>query len=174
MDELTNDEHDAMVRHHERYDAIPLRLNAIEKWIKKIQAKPEDRRNKPDVRRSKGGEKFIATTTDLDATLKHCAAVMLKFCAGEFELAQSSLRDLESRVKQIKKRVTRTQIKTRAQGRPKGAGPKAKLLPQVESLIAENHSPPDAAKIVLRQNGEQAGLPRKAKYLVELRRRTKK
>jgi hypothetical protein len=166
----TDEEFDAMVRDHERNHAIPLRLKAIERWIMKVQARSEDRRNKPDVRRSKGGEKFIAMTTDLDATLKHCATVMRKFSAGEFELAQSSLRDLESRVKEIHSRVTRTQTKTRAQGRPKGAGPKAKLLPQIEALIAENYSPLDAAKIVLRENGELVGLAERAKYLLRVRR----
>jgi hypothetical protein len=169
----TDDEYDAMVRHHERYDAIPLRVTTIVAWIEAIKATPQDRRNKPDVRRSKGGETFVAMITDLDSTLQHCAAVMLKFRAGEFELAQSSLRDLEGRVQEIKKRVTRTQTKVRGPGAPKGAGRKVRLVPQVEALIAEGYEPRDAAKIVLKQNGEPSASPTRISYLLRRRRSAK-
>jgi hypothetical protein len=169
-----DDEFDAMVRRSEREMSIPLRVKAIEAWIAKIKATPEDRRNKPDVRRSKGGATFIATTTNLDAALRHCAAVMRIFSAGDFELALSSLRDLESRVQQINSRVTRTKTRVRAPGRPKGVGQKAKLLAQLESAIADlNLKPLNAAERVLMLNGERAGIPGKAKYLLRIRRERK-
>jgi hypothetical protein len=162
----TDAEFDAMVRRSEREIVIPLRVKAIEDWIAKIKATPEDRRNTPDMRRSKGGRTFITTVTDLDATLKHCDAVMQKFRAGEFLLALASLRGLERRVQEINRRVTKTRTKVRAPGQPKGTGRKAKLLPQLESLIAENYKPLDAAMIVLQRNGERINLPGRAKYLL--------
>ena len=170
----TDDEFDAMVRHSER-EMIPSRVTAIWFWIKKIKATPEDRRNKPDVRRAKDGGKFISMTTNLDATLQHCDAVMRKFSAGEFELASSSLRDLENRVQQINNRVTRRQIRVRAPGRPKGAGRKVKLLSKVDATIAEqNLKPLDAAKSVLKLDGERANISGRAKYLLRIHRGAKK
>jgi hypothetical protein len=168
----TDDEYDAMVRRYERDIRIPSEVKAIEDWIAKIKA-TADRRNRPDVRRSLTGERFVAMTTDLDATLEHCAAVMQKFRDGQFELALSSHRDLWSRVQEINSRVMRTRIRVRGQGAPKGAGRKARLLAELEALIAEGGKPLDAAKTVLQRNGETANLPGRAKYLLRLRRGAK-
>jgi hypothetical protein len=169
----TDREFDAMVRRHARDSWIPLEVKTIEKWIAAIKADPTDLRNRPNVRRSKTGETYIAMATDLDATLEHCAGVMRKFRAGQFELALSSHQDLWSRVQEINNRVRVVRTRVRGPGAPKGAGRKARLLAELEALIAEGRKPLDAAKTVLQRNGETANLPGRAKYLLRVRRGAK-
>jgi hypothetical protein len=114
----TDKEFDEAVRCHERELAMPVRLRSIEAWIKDLKASsdPDEIRNTSDVRRTKKGAEYVSQETDLDRTLEHIEAVRRLLKRGDFLLAISAMRDLESRVNAINMRVRR-----------KGAAAKSKM-----------------------------------------------
>ena len=105
-------EFEEMIVRYEREQAIPFRVDSIEKWIRKIKATPDDVRNIPDNRQTKDGRWFLAKITDLDEILKHCATTRQHCTDGKFELALSSLRSLNSRVNEVNSRRTALLIAT--------------------------------------------------------------